>query len=582
MSTFPVTLLPLHTRTTMVDFRVYAELEEGLHAHLLRAWSKYAATQYAAISEAVKAQDWPTAYALAQALDLTDVVAGQTDFIRATLKTCALFGARMAGSEYTNLLSSLDFGNTLDKSMSVFMRGVEWNASMAIQDSAAQLIAEAQASVVQKAEKKPKPRFVKEFVSFRKEGDAALQLVSSLHTSRMSTWGFTGEADLLGEVEYELSAVLDGRTSDFCRLINGKKFKVVDARKSIVEILSLEDPNDAKTLQPWPKQTKDALAEFATMSAEELTQRNLHIPPFHPRCRTMLVKLGQAPRLEKPKRVAPKVKPVPPVVGDVPVVVSPGEKPKGLSIPKPPDPVNQPLLPETLSTPETFKVVGVDAGQDKVDHWNGYIGVSPVDVLATLSDKTPAEVVKDAATSKATKIKFLDNGDIQIKTTAKVGDKGEFRGRVTFNPYTGTLYKDFADFKKAEKVDAIKFLRRLEANQILAAQSMGAKVVVAAVGPGEAFAYLQLGYLPTEVQWSALRNGMLEDVAGPLAEKFALLPKAQQKMVLLLLATKDAQAMRALADLGTPFVKELLQDLSFEAGIQVNLPAVLAKNKKAL
>ena len=173
-------------------------------------------------------------------------------------------------------------------------------------------------------EKAEKPRYVREFVNFTVEGDKIMQLISSLHTSRLAVWGFAAEADLLGLTTYKLSAVLDGRTSAFCRAINGKVFKVDDARKSINEILSVQNPDDVKSLQPWPKQDKASMEKYAEMTPEELTAAGLHIPPFHPGCRTMLVRVGKAPRTEKP------------------------------SVPK-----EREKLPKVVSTKETFEELGL-------------------------------------------------------------------------------------------------------------------------------------------------------------------------------------------------------------------------------
>jgi len=72
-------------------------------------------------------------------------------------------------------------------------------------------------------------------------------------------------------------------------------FRVSDARASIVEILKQDDIEVIKQMQPWPKQTKEMMAKYAAMNSEELTKLTLHIPPFHPFCRTLAVKLKVRP-----------------------------------------------------------------------------------------------------------------------------------------------------------------------------------------------------------------------------------------------------------------------------------------------
>jgi hypothetical protein len=86
---------------------------------------------------------------------------------------------------------------------------------------------------------------------------------------------------------------MDGRTSEFCQMINGKTFLVEDARSTIVQVLNLDNPDDAKHITPWPSQSKASLANLSKLSAQELTNLNLHVPPFHPGCRTLCVVVGK-------------------------------------------------------------------------------------------------------------------------------------------------------------------------------------------------------------------------------------------------------------------------------------------------
>ena len=136
-----------------------------------------------------------------------------------------------------------------------------------------------------------KQDFIKEFVSFKDPTVQKTKMISALHSSRLSTWGFTAECKVYGITEYELSAILDHRTSAYCRMINGTRFKVRDAEESVIKVLS-SNPEDLKTVQPFPKQTKDGLEKLAKMTPEELTANNWHIPPFHPFCRTLCVVVG--------------------------------------------------------------------------------------------------------------------------------------------------------------------------------------------------------------------------------------------------------------------------------------------------
>ena len=76
--------------------------------------------------------------------------------------------------------------------------------------------------------------------------------------------------------------------------MDGKVFQVADARRKVIEVLNVQNPEDLKVVQPWPKQTKRALAEFQQMTPQELTEQGLHIPPYHPHCRTICRVIGSS------------------------------------------------------------------------------------------------------------------------------------------------------------------------------------------------------------------------------------------------------------------------------------------------
>lgn len=278
-----------------MELKSYIDIEEGLSFRLSKSWAKVAAPLYGKMLKKVSAGDFDAARKLVEEVDLTEVALKNKAGIRSFLRASLLFGASVASNGKDPVVSIGQYKALLDRATDVFCRSVEWNATVYTVKAALAAISEAEAvytATVKKAE--AQKRFVREFVSFQKDGDDMLKLISSLHTNRLAVWGFTAEAEVLGLETYQLRAVLDGRTSEFCRLINGKVFQVQDARKSIVEILNVDNPDDVKELQPWPKQTKDSIASYKSMSSKELTALNLHIPPFHPKCRTLLVRTSSA------------------------------------------------------------------------------------------------------------------------------------------------------------------------------------------------------------------------------------------------------------------------------------------------
>ena len=148
-----------------------------------------------------------------------------------------------------------------------------------------------------------KAEYVRPFVSFRERADSTaeqlLQLVSGLHTSRLSAFGFTIEASVTGVTSYAISAQLDNRVCPVCEYMHGKEFQVDDATDALGEILKADDPEALRTLQPWPKQDDQNMSEFYEMTPAELVDRNWHIPPYHPNCRCLLVKVEDVHEIEE-------------------------------------------------------------------------------------------------------------------------------------------------------------------------------------------------------------------------------------------------------------------------------------------
>ena len=189
-------------------------------------------------------------------------------------------------------------------------------------------------------------RYVTPFVSFDKQGDEQLRMIASLNSSRLATWGFTAEAEVLGMARYRLTAVLDGRTSKFCRLMDGKVFEVSDARRKVIEALNVQNPEDLKVVQPWPKQTKAHMAMYAEMTTTDFVERGLHIPPYHPHCRTLLRHVPSS--IGKPMEITPTV-------------------PEGAQV-------------FQQVTQADLKELGIDATPEQVAEWNEHIGMTPCGV----------------------------------------------------------------------------------------------------------------------------------------------------------------------------------------------------------
>jgi hypothetical protein len=109
-------------------------------------------------------------------------------------------------------------------------------------------------------------------------------MTANLNASRLASWGFLAESQAQGQTSYKVTAMLEKNCCEFCRNMNGKTFQVDSAVGQIKEAVNAENPDDLKTIMPWPKVTKDSMAEFSQMSPEDLAEAGYQVPPFHASC----------------------------------------------------------------------------------------------------------------------------------------------------------------------------------------------------------------------------------------------------------------------------------------------------------
>lgn len=539
-----------------IDFRTYLKLEKALANKLKAAWRPLLQESYSAIEKAVDSGDFSTAYRLAHELDCSTLGTENREYFKYNMLATINYGAAMASGDSDTITSYGNHEALLNRVADSFAQQMEYNVTIQTVKAAVQSIALAEKAYAEahKAEGDT-PRFVKPFVEFVEPSDSMIQLVSSLHSSRLATWGFTAEAEILGFDEYQLSAVLDGRTSDFCRLINGKVFKVSDARKSIVNILSLQNPDDAKTVAPWPSQTKDAIRDYSELSSEQMTALGFHIPPFHPFCRTILVRKKKAPILAKP-------------------IVQPDGQ----------------IIGPSPSTKETFAELGLTISDNGVKHWNDYVGLSPVKVLAQLSGLDPLSVINGALGKKFRSIVIAANGDINLSLKGLLGKAGKYSASAVIDPYTGTIFPDYLTFKNASPARAAEFFKTFYGGLLDVGESMGAKeIVMQAAGDTGAYLHTQAGFKASAGAWSDAAEAIAKSLAegGVHADAYLTLQAEQQALLQKVLADVHEDALYVLANLpfelsGQPVGQLLMKGLNMEMGLDLNDATALAKAKKVL
>jgi len=89
------------------------------------------------------------------------------------------------------------------------------------------------------------------------------------------------------EVEVDIlvvMAVMDERTSEVCREMNGREIPVVRAAKQRDSIMAAKKPEDIKELAPWP-----ALESIKGKATSTILSSGVVMPPYHFHCRTTVV-----------------------------------------------------------------------------------------------------------------------------------------------------------------------------------------------------------------------------------------------------------------------------------------------------
>jgi len=381
-------------------------------------------------------------------------------------------------------------------------------------------------------------RYVTDFVSFADEGMGLIQMISSLNTNRLSTWGFTAQADAQGATRYQLSAVLDSRTSIFCQFIDGKQFDVQDAKDQVNESLSVQDPEDLKTVQPWPDQSKKGRDEWEGMSEQELVDNGWSIPPFHPYCRTLCTMIENDDTGEPP-----------PDIGSA----------------------------EGDSTVDDFAGLTEDTPtEEQIAQWNDYIEQAPQEILDTLY----------GAADKAG-IDIQDDGEIMMWAATALDD-GSFDIETVFDPFSGDLYLSQAEFDAADPTDAADYISKLLDNLINTGDELGGGSIAVSAYGDEMFEYTQMGFLPDPADWQSLRLQAMDDLqGGDLSDVLNSFDDDTQATILNLLTNPDEQAFQTLSDLdltynGDSLISLLMGDNTLDMFLDLGDDDAVARAKEYL
>lgn len=88
----------------------------------------------------------------------------------------------------------------------------------------------------------------------------------------------------LGVKKYEIVNPMDERTSDICRIMNGKVFIVEDATELLDKLRAATTPEEYKRIHPWLNTSR--IQELSKAGVDALAEAGQMFPPFHFFCRS--------------------------------------------------------------------------------------------------------------------------------------------------------------------------------------------------------------------------------------------------------------------------------------------------------
>lgn len=128
--------------------------------------------------------------------------------------------------------------------------------------------------------------------TFRGSSESYFEMLSGTVRNHASTFGALTGLQQAEFERYRIVAVMDERTSEQCRLMHNRTFKVSTGISQMNASFMAEDPEAVKNVAGWkkPEQIIQAAGDGDAKSQERgLAAAGLALPPFHARCRTIVM-----------------------------------------------------------------------------------------------------------------------------------------------------------------------------------------------------------------------------------------------------------------------------------------------------
>lgn len=304
-----------------IKIQSFLILEQSLTKRLVATWRKFSLGLFIRIQKAIAKEDWTRVEILIDDINFSRVLSSNKRFMEFIGRGAFLFGVARHGeikdSSFVKDKEPIPLLTDASENLqSVIAEQGDLFVKQNIRRAVATIKTRIEESKITKEEtvtKAAKVRTNAQLLSNAIDGrtDQYLENVSSLHNSRLAGWGYVQEAEALGITTYTVSEQVGSDTiCPICISMHGKTFQVSEARGTLDQRLTVDNLNDLNQIARFPRQSKRDVQIFRNLSNPELVENGWHVPPYHPRCRGLLVKstdtanLGPLP--QKAKRRIPK------------------------------------------------------------------------------------------------------------------------------------------------------------------------------------------------------------------------------------------------------------------------------------
>lgn len=276
---------------TTITHEAFIDLEVSLVERVFNGWLEDQDARLKRIERLVKRKKWDDAHDEVNKISFEKAVDESTRYLEVVGMAAVLLGAsRISGSE-DSFMGANPPREILETARTQVQTVLLINAQESLRTQAHQMVeaarkASLEAETVQKADSQAVR------VAMQIGGKTFVDISSSMYVSRLSSFGFLGEAAFSGATEYVINEVMDSKTCPVCQTMNGKTFSVADGLRHAMELLSLQDPNDIKQSSPWPSQSRANVERLGKMSSTDMMNAGLDLPPYHPMCRGIITATG--------------------------------------------------------------------------------------------------------------------------------------------------------------------------------------------------------------------------------------------------------------------------------------------------